>query len=159
MQVCTSLQTDNHASTPPLSFLQSGCSSCRPANSVKALKACLIVVWSICAQNTSVSNKSRRCFDGDIQLLRLICVWTDIIRLVVAASRWGYSQEHYTIQTCWWYNSTSVWSDSDVASACWPICRRTNSQPLQRVYCRHRWTWRQAQISRFWPGLFACLRC
>jgi len=24
MQVCTSLQTDNHASTPPLSFLQAG---------------------------------------------------------------------------------------------------------------------------------------
>jgi len=37
MQVCTSLQTDNHASTPPLSFLQAGCSSCRPTNSVKAL--------------------------------------------------------------------------------------------------------------------------
>ena len=39
MQVCTSLQTDNHTSTPPLSFLQAGCSSCRPTNSVKALKA------------------------------------------------------------------------------------------------------------------------
>jgi len=37
MQVCTSLQTDNHASTPPLSFLQAGCPSCRPTNSVKAL--------------------------------------------------------------------------------------------------------------------------
>ena len=24
MQICTSLQTDNHASTPPLSFLQAG---------------------------------------------------------------------------------------------------------------------------------------
>ena len=30
-----SLQTDNHASTPPLSFLQAGCSSCHPTNSVK----------------------------------------------------------------------------------------------------------------------------
>jgi len=39
MQVCTSLQTDNHASTPPLSFLQAGCLSCRPTNSIKALKA------------------------------------------------------------------------------------------------------------------------
>ena len=38
-QVCTTLQTDNHASTPPLSFLQAGCPSCRPTNSVKALKA------------------------------------------------------------------------------------------------------------------------
>ena len=27
MQVFTSLQTDNHASTPPLSFLQAGCPS------------------------------------------------------------------------------------------------------------------------------------
>jgi len=39
MQVCTSLQTDNHAITPPLSFLQAGCPSCRPTNSFKALKA------------------------------------------------------------------------------------------------------------------------
>ena len=34
MQVCTSLQTDNHSS-----FLQAGCSSCCPTNSVKTLKA------------------------------------------------------------------------------------------------------------------------
>jgi len=39
MQVCTLLQTDNHASTPPLSFLQAGCPSCHPTNSIKALKA------------------------------------------------------------------------------------------------------------------------
>jgi len=39
MQVCTSLQTDNHASTPPLSFLQARYPSCRPTNSVNALKA------------------------------------------------------------------------------------------------------------------------
>jgi len=39
MQVCTSLQTDNHASTSLLSFLQAGCPSCHPTNSVKALKA------------------------------------------------------------------------------------------------------------------------
>jgi len=39
MQVSTSLQTDNDASTPPLRFLQAGCPSCRPTNSVKALKA------------------------------------------------------------------------------------------------------------------------
>ena len=39
MQVCPSLQTDNLASTSPLSFLQAECPSCRPTNSVKALKA------------------------------------------------------------------------------------------------------------------------
>ena len=38
MQVCTLLQTDNHTSTPPLSFLQAGCPFCRPTNSVRALK-------------------------------------------------------------------------------------------------------------------------
>jgi len=38
MQVCISLQTDNHTSTPLLSFLQAGCPSCRPTNSVKAPK-------------------------------------------------------------------------------------------------------------------------
>ena len=38
MQVYISLQADNHASTPPLSFLQAGCHSCHPTNSVKALK-------------------------------------------------------------------------------------------------------------------------
>jgi len=44
MQVCTLLQTDNHTSIPPLSFLQAGCPSCRPANSVKALKASVIML-------------------------------------------------------------------------------------------------------------------
>jgi len=38
MQVCTSLQTDNHASTPPVS-LQAGCPFRCPTNSVKAMKA------------------------------------------------------------------------------------------------------------------------
>jgi len=47
MQVCTSLQTDNHASIPPLSFLQAGCPSCRPTNSVKALKASLVTTTSV----------------------------------------------------------------------------------------------------------------
>jgi len=38
MQVCTLLQTGNHTSTSPLSFLQAGCPSFCPTNSVKALK-------------------------------------------------------------------------------------------------------------------------
>jgi len=44
MQVCISIQTDSHASTPPLSFLQARCPSCRPTNSVKALKAEVIII-------------------------------------------------------------------------------------------------------------------
>jgi len=43
-QVYTSLQTDNHTSTPPFSLLLAGCSSCRPTNSVRALKAHLLQV-------------------------------------------------------------------------------------------------------------------
>jgi len=39
MQVCTLLQTDNHASTPPLCFYRPDGPSCRPTNSIKALKA------------------------------------------------------------------------------------------------------------------------
>jgi len=40
IQVCNLLQTDNLASTPPLkSFFTDGCPSCRPTNSIKALKA------------------------------------------------------------------------------------------------------------------------
>ena len=54
MKVCTSLQTDNHASTPPLSFLHAGCPSCRPTNSVKALKA--KTVGSSNSNNSSSSN-------------------------------------------------------------------------------------------------------
>jgi len=42
MQASTLLQTDNHTSTPPLSFLQAGCPSCRPTNSVKALKEIIV---------------------------------------------------------------------------------------------------------------------
>jgi len=39
------VQTDNHASTPPLSFLQAGCFSCCSTNSVKALKAVRHVIY------------------------------------------------------------------------------------------------------------------
>ena len=39
MQVCTSLQTDTTPAPHRSVFLQAGCPSCRPTNSVKALKA------------------------------------------------------------------------------------------------------------------------
>jgi len=50
MQVCTLLQTDNHASTSLLSFLQAGCPSCRPTNSVKALKAKALKAFAFSAE-------------------------------------------------------------------------------------------------------------
>ena len=39
VQICSSFQIDNHASTSPLSFLKARCPSCCPTNSIKALKA------------------------------------------------------------------------------------------------------------------------
>jgi len=60
MQVCTSLQTDNHADTSLLSFLQAGCPSCRPTNSVKALKAQVVpdkgLLMVVCVYVVSLSN-------------------------------------------------------------------------------------------------------
>jgi len=53
MQVCTSLKTDNHASTPPLSFLQAGCPSCRPTISIKALKENCVATATQCKINHS----------------------------------------------------------------------------------------------------------
>ena len=63
MQVCISLQTDNHASTPSPSFLQAGCPSCRPTNSVKALKVEIFhtLVAKIC--------------EHAIKLNTVICIW------------------------------------------------------------------------------------
>ena len=54
MQVCTSLRTDNQASTPPLSFLQAGCPSCCQTNSVKALKE--TVSPKICSEKEMGTN-------------------------------------------------------------------------------------------------------
>jgi len=60
MQIYTSLQTDNHTSTAPLSFLQAGCPSCRPTNSAKALKA-IPIVFELPYNNKLIDINSRRC--------------------------------------------------------------------------------------------------
>ena len=56
MQVCTLMQTDYHASTPPLSFLQAGCPSCCPTNSIEALKAktCSTLTLTIWLKNATI---------------------------------------------------------------------------------------------------------
>jgi len=64
MQVCTALQTNNHASTPSLKFLQAGCPSCRPTNSVKALKAPGTV-------KSIISKSIRAIFDKFSELVEL----------------------------------------------------------------------------------------
>ena len=84
MHVCTSLQTENHAITPPLSFLQAGCPSCRPTNSVKALKAHRVNGWNshkynkiavVLSQSTMQQTTKTvlwgRCFSACPQLVHL----------------------------------------------------------------------------------------
>jgi len=67
MQVCTSLQADNHARSPLLSFLQAGCPSCHPINSVKALKAKITKIihtdknWrNFLTNNNHTNNKNKQ---------------------------------------------------------------------------------------------------
>ena len=56
MQAYTSLQTDNHASTPPLSFLQAACPSCCPTNSIQSTHE-----WeSICGLKSELFSKNER---------------------------------------------------------------------------------------------------
>jgi len=69
MQVCTLLQTDNHASTPPLSFLQAGCPPCHPTNSVKALKA-----QQIKYTEAVLSNSTRKLLSFEITKMLIAVV-------------------------------------------------------------------------------------
>ena len=58
MQVC--IQTGNHASTPALSCLQAGRPSCRPTNSVKALKAQIVYYKLMISDIVSWASKEVR---------------------------------------------------------------------------------------------------
>jgi len=73
MQVCTSFQTDNHASTPPLSFLQAGCPSCRPTNSVKAPKAYTFCrdMYDCYCQQGCISPKLLMCSRKELSVVNL----------------------------------------------------------------------------------------
>ena len=64
MQVCISLQTDNHASTPPLSFLQAGCPSCHPTNSVKALWAAPVKAETVHCYNECIVGCTEEVLGG-----------------------------------------------------------------------------------------------
>jgi len=65
MQVCTSLQTVNHASPHHSVILQAGCPSCRPTNSIsRSLKAVLCETVRYTATNISCCRWTRAtcCF-------------------------------------------------------------------------------------------------
>ena len=67
MQVSTSPSTDTRSSTPPLSFLQAGCPSYHPTNSVKALKACknAVIISTISVKVNSWSTTSLLLTESD----------------------------------------------------------------------------------------------
>ena len=107
MQVCTSLQSDNHTSTLPLSFLQARCPSCRrPSNSIKALKAV---------------NESREIFeksgltDWDI----CCCVTSRWVCVVASAmmSQLVSIAERVLLLALWWVNWSVLRSVCVVSSA------------------------------------------
>jgi len=59
--ICTSLQTENHASTSSLSFYkQAGCPSCRPTNSIKELKAQLTASSQTLTWHTTDQSKLKQ---------------------------------------------------------------------------------------------------
>ena len=97
MQVCTLLQTDDHASTPPLSFLQAGCPSCRPTNSVKALKA-QVSVWNMAIKLVHMSVLVVVCpvfvSIGTCITLRL-GVWPDVFFYECFAAMFIYYAAHW----------------------------------------------------------------
>ena len=76
MQVCTLLQTENYASTPPLSFLQAICPSCRPTNSVKALKA------------YEISKKRKTADQTEVAVNPAIVLAASVARSVKQSSDW-----------------------------------------------------------------------
>jgi len=71
--VCTLIQADNHASTLSLNFLQAGCSTWCPTNSVKALKAKYI--W----QNISIKMKTLCDLNGNQHVTAVLTGWVRIV--------------------------------------------------------------------------------
>jgi len=119
MQVCTSLQTDNHASTSPLSFLQAGCPSCRPTNSLTALKA--VEQWK------GKLDKPRVMLPGRVgRTIQLVCILC--CRQFYNFELW-VSQDGFTIgYRCsqgeafisgrgWWF--LCIWVHWDTYQRCW----------------------------------------
>jgi len=83
MQVCTSLQTDNHASTPPLSFLQAGCPSCRPTNRVKALSKLMFVN---CCSQSAINKYSQFCPSVNARSYRKLPIQSCYSELILETS-------------------------------------------------------------------------
>ena len=102
MQVCTSLETDNHASTPPLSFLQAGRQ--RQWNEMRKRQTrtkVSVMVHSRLKQASNIESEALRpcCISVSRTTLSIFCTRTTIthcsssavttIRGVVLKKKWG----------------------------------------------------------------------
>jgi len=123
MQVCTLLQTDNHASTPPLSFLQAGCPSCHQTNSVKALKAPPDTSHTHTHTHTFNGPFSRTTQVGRYQKGKTTLDFTESRDSEWQSHQLGHMHVCTLIQTD---NHTSTSPLSFLQAGC-PFCRPTNS--------------------------------
>ena len=111
IQVCTSLQTDNHASTPSLSFLQARCPSCRSTNSVEALKASrstwrqslkLLFIWCTKVTHCAMLVQWHLQQFHDMQTLKY--------QFLLSASVHIPYHHWYKTKTSWWYPHTGIFN-------------------------------------------------
>jgi len=118
MQVCTSLQTDNTPAPYHSVFLQAGCPSCCPTNSVKALKA-LSEVTLYYIDNVSSALKCDvpwlKChfllLGVDISL-GLKAAFTDFVNFGIFGSRWTltrWPRSSMPSLTLEWITVTPYW--------------------------------------------------
>ena len=124
LQVCTLLQTDNHAKTSPLSFLQAGCPFCRLTNSVKALKALhdnqVTYITKCCIK---LDNKLPSIDDWD-ETGHIIC----LLDLTQTRDLWPWLSVSSKLYTCKLKNSTSSQLENDDMLVCIASHTHTHTQ-------------------------------
>ena len=88
---------DNHTNIPPLSFLQAGCPSCHLTNSIKALKAIIINLSSVCIYLSlwwtcewSVVHSKRAAMSSPTSCIGCSPTWTSVMTSTASLqSLWG----------------------------------------------------------------------
>ena len=114
---CTSLQTDNHANTSSFKFLPAECSSCRPTNSVKTLKASHIIItyryykwiYLTCKMFTALKNQTTLTEKHTWNTLQGVTSYQQWQRCMhpVHGLTWMYNlqQQFYTVSydNVWYY--------------------------------------------------------
>ena len=91
--ICTTLQSDNLASMPSLSFLLAGCSSWRTTNSVNALKALAYLLKSV-----KVASVLLELTGGSVSMQLLPSVELSGPVLVKSSSPVNVSQQEFALQ-------------------------------------------------------------